>query len=142
MIDLDIPCGHTLNLRVDSWSPWSLNLSYPCRVWPSWNIMELNKWICTRWRLMPDPEIHNKNVLASVLETLELETLFSIFICQYKIPYKISNFPISDWFYSILCTPLYWLNFVHLTLYKLKIKIISIKPSNITRSTGSSKTCG
>ena len=90
---------------------------------------------------MPDPEIHNKNVLASVLETLELETLFSLFICQYKIPYKISNFPISDWFYSILCTPLYWLNFIHLTFYKLKIKIISIKPSDITRSTGSSKTC-
>ena len=58
---------------------------------------------------MPDPEIHNKNVLASVLETLELETIFYLFICQYKIPYKISKFP-DFWLvlqYSVYATLLF-----------------------------------
>ena len=37
---------------------------------------------------------------------------------------KISNFPASDLLLKILHTPLYWLNFLHFSENKLKIKLI------------------
>ena len=46
-------------------------------------------------------------------------------IRSFSLYWKSQNFHVaSDWLFDILHTPLYWLNFIHFSGYKLKIKLI------------------